>query len=321
VSLEPEVAAPEAPAAAEVAGLEPELQDAEPAPEPAVDPEPFDYFGPEAPAVLADPPAAEDEDGDETAASVAPPALAPVRSPLPERAAITKPGPWLRDALTALAVDEPDIAELLMVALLPAQGGTVKRLIAYDLAIEGGATHRVAVGPDRARIELPGQSVCDARVSGSLTALVPLAAGGAARRLPGTEIQGRRRLRRLLKARRAPLGLAQLAAAGVAPSPGLLLTALARAVPADWTEDRPLTLDVAAQGADRWRIIASGRGPLTILPADLEDRAPATLHTTVSLLPAVLAGTAQAGDAWVEGDVKPVRTLLSWFDRAQRGER
>jgi hypothetical protein len=185
----------------------------------------------------------------------------------------------------------------------------------------GGTTHRVAVEPEHARVELPGHGVTDARVSGPLAALVPLATGGAGRRLPGTEIEGRRQLRRLLKARRAPLGLAQLAAAGVAPSPGLLLTVLARAVDPSWTRGHRLAVDVAPEGADRWRVIASGTGPLSILPADPEQPAPATLHTSASRLAAVLAGTAAPDDAWVEGDLRAVRTLLSWLDRAQRAER
>jgi hypothetical protein len=298
---------------------------AAPEPSPEVASAPFAYFGPEALAVepeRAADPEPEPEPEPEPPASVAPPpAPAPTRSPLPERAAITKPGPWLRDALAGLAVDEPDIAALLLVALLPAQGGIVKRPISYELAIDGATKHRVALGADGARIELPGQGVSDARVSGPLAALVPLAAGGAARRLPGTQIEGRRRLRRLLKSRRAPLGLADLAAAGVAPSPGLLLTVLTRAVSPSWTADRPLVVDVAAEGADRWRVVASGHGPLTILPTEADDPAAATLHTTASRLPAVLAGTAEPEEAWVEGDLRAVRTLLSWFDRAQRGER
>jgi hypothetical protein len=298
---------------------------------------PFAYFGPEAEAApefaeaasaaetVEVEPAAEIAEPDllappepEPVASVAPPA--PDRMPLPERAAIAQPGPWLRDALVGLAADEPDIAELLLVALLPAQRGLVKKPIAYELAVEGGTEHRVAVEPERARVELAGQGATVARVSGPLAALVPLAAGGAARRLPGTQIEGRRQLRRLLKARRAPLGLAELAAAGVAPSPGLLLTVLARAVPAAWTVGRPLAVDVAPEGADRWRVIASGRGPLTILPADVDVPPSATLHTTASDLPAVLAGTASPVGTWVEGDLRAVRTLLSWLDRAQRGE-
>jgi hypothetical protein len=298
---------------------EPEVAVVEPEPEVAVAVEP------EAEPVAVEPDAAELElvepepEPGAPAGSTPPPADA--RVPLPPRPAVTRPAPWLRDALTGLAVDEPDIAELLFVALLPAQGGTVKRPMAYELAVEDGTTHRVSVGLDRARVELPGQGATDARVSGPLAALVPLAAGGAGRRLPGTRIEGRRALRRLLKGRRGPLGLAELAAAGVAPSPGLLLTVLARAVPVAWTIDRELSVDIAPEGADTWRVIASGRGPLTILPADPEEPAAATLHTSASRLPAVLAGTAEPGDAWVGGDLRAAQTLLSWLDRAQRGER
>ena len=248
------------------------------------------------------------------------------RQPLAERQPITNPGPWLRDALQGLAVDEPDIAELLVVSLLSAQAGLVKDSLTYELAVQGGTTHRVVVDPDRVRVELPGSGPAAVRVAGPLTALVPLVAGGAGRRLPGTRIDGRRHLRRLIKARRAPLGLAELAAADIAPSPGLLLTVMARAVDPRWT-GRPLTVDIASEGSDRWRVVASGDGPLAIVPAgdgtDASRLAPgapptAVLHTAPHRLAAVLAGTARPDDASVEGDPRDVRTLLSWLDRAQR---
>jgi hypothetical protein len=246
------------------------------------------------------------------------------RQPLTPREPITNPGPWLRDALQGLAVDEPDIAELLVVSLLSAQAGLVKDSLTYELAVQGGTTHRVVVGPDRVRVELPGDGPEAVRVAGPLAALVPLVAGGAGRRLPGTRIDGRRHLRRLIKARRAPLGLAELAAADIAPSPGLLLTVLARAVEPRWTARRhPLIVDVASEGSDRWRVVASGDGPLAIVPATSDAGPPtpspsAVLHTSAHRLAAVLAGTAAPGDASVEGDPRDVRTLLSWLDRAQR---
>ncbi|MET0600464.1 MAG: hypothetical protein ABW167_00565, partial [Baekduia sp.] len=243
------------------------------------------------------------------------------RQPLTPREPITNPGPWLRDALQGLAVDEPDIAELLVVSLLSAQAGLVKDSLTYELAVQGGTTHRVVVSPDRVRVELPGNGPEPVRVAGPLAALVPLVAGGAGRRLPGTRIDGRRHLRRLIKARRAPLGLAELAAADIAPSPGLLLTVLARAVEPRWTVRRhPLTVDVASEGSDRWRVVASGDGPLAIVPAtsDAGTSPSAVLHTSAHRLAAVLAGTAAPGDASVEGDPRDVRTLLSWLDRAQR---
>jgi hypothetical protein len=273
---------------------------------------------PEAPAEV-DAPAADPEAAAEPEAAMEPdPEPEPTRSALPAREPISRPGPWLRDALAAVAADEPDIAELLLVALLPAQAGLAKRPLTYDLAIAGGATHRVAIEDARVRVETPSDIPAGARVAGPLAALAPLAAGGAARRLPGTSIAGRRHLRRLLKARRGPLGLAELAAAGVAPSPGLLLTVLGRAVPARWTAGRPLAVDVAVDGADRWRVVASGDAPLLILPSSGDEPAPATLHVAAGRLPAVLAATAAADDAWVEGDPTPVRVLLGWLDRAQR---
>jgi hypothetical protein len=248
----------------------------------------------------------------------APAVLQSGRQPVPARPSIIESGPWLRDALLSLAADEPEIAELLVVALLPAQGGLVNRPLTYELAITDGTTHRVVLDLERARVELPSDAAVDAQITGSLAALVPLVAGGAGRRLPDTKIKGRYRLRQLLKARRAPLGLAELAAADVVPSPGLLLTVLARAVPASWTRQHPpLTVDIASAGSDCWRVTSSG-GPLTILPADGAPPADAVLHTSANRLPAVLAGAATLGDAYVEGDVDAVKTLLSWLDRAQR---
>ncbi|HEU4976791.1 MAG TPA: hypothetical protein VFT50_16990 [Baekduia sp.] len=262
--------------------------------------------------------------GDEAGAGEADAAaLSPVRLPLPRRTPVTAAGPWLRDTLVALAADEPEIAELLMAALLPAQAGLLSRPLRYDLLPAGGMAQRVVLTPAEARLETPGDGPggADARVAGPLAALVPLVAGGAARRLPGASIQGRWALRRLLKARRAPLGLGELAAAGTAPSNGLLLTVLARAVDPAWIAGETLAVDVAPQGAERWRVEATGSGPLTVRPA--ADVAPptATLHVPAGRLAAVLAGTAVAGEASVEGDMDAVTRLLAWLDRAQRAER
>jgi hypothetical protein len=314
VEAEPIAAEPEPP----VVLPEPEPIVAEPEPVVAeAEPEPLVVAPPPAPPVVAVAPPV--LPGEDEAVSVRPAVAAPRR--LPPRSPIAKPAPWLRDALLRLAVEEPDIAELLLVALLPAQAGLVRRPLAYDLHVDGGTTHRVEVEPDAVRVTLPRGTAPEARISGPLTALVPFVAGGAGRRLPGATIARRRHLRKLLKARRAPVGLVELAQKGVAPSPGLLLTVLARAVDPRWTLGRSLSVDIAATGADRWRVSASGDGPLTILPAEGAPPADATLHTSAALLPAVLAGTAAPDQASVEGSLLELQTLLSWLDRAQRGGR
>ena len=90
-------------------------------------------------------------------------------------------------------------------------------------------------------------------------------------------------------------------------------------MPVRWTTGKPLGVDIAVAGADRWRgIVASGEGPLMILPGS-GNRPGATLHVAAGRLPAVLAATAtDPADASIEGDPVPVGTLLGWLDRAQR---
>jgi len=249
------------------------------------------------------------------AASVA----APERHTLPARGPVDRSGPWLRDGLLGLAADEPEVAELVVVALLGAQAGLVRRSTTYDLAITGGGTHRVTIDPSAVRVDRPDDDATPpgARVSGSLSALIPLAAGGAGRRLAGAEIEGRWTLRRLLKGRRDPLPLTALTRVGVTVAPGLLLTLLASAVPASSTVGETLAVDIAPEGTDRWRVTTRPTGGLAVEPAP-EQPASATLHTTAAQLPAVLAGTLPAS---VEGDQRAVRTLLAWLDRAQRADR
>jgi hypothetical protein len=270
-------------------------------------------------AVAAEPPAVE-----EPPAADPPPAAdaSPARQPLAERSPVQRPGPWLRDALVALARDEPEIAELVVVGLLPLQAGLVPAPFTYILDVDAGGSHRVAIGDDEVRVGMSAGSQtigAEPRAAGPLEKLVPLVTGGTSWRLSGARVSQRRQLKKLIRARRRPVGLQELAEADVAPSPGLLLTVLARAVDPAWTKG--LTVDIAPEQADRWRVAASGVGPVAILPADGAPPAPATLHVSAGRLAAVLAGTAGPSDAHVEGDLAAVRTLLSWFDRAQRGGR
>ncbi|WP_027007210.1 hypothetical protein [Conexibacter woesei] len=318
----PAAIAPEPPAAEEPALADP--PPAAEAPLPAVDP--WAAVAPEPliaeePALADPPPAAV---APEPPAAEAPPAAdaSPARQLLPARSPVQKPGPWLRDALVALARDEPEIAELVVVGLLPLQAELVPAPFAYILDVDAGGTHRVAIGDGEIRVGLPSGSQtigAEPRAAGPLEKLVPLATGGTSWRLPGARVSQRRQLKKLIKARRRPVGLQELAETGIAPSPGLLLTVLARAVDPAWTKG--LTVDIAPEQADRWRVAASGIGPLAILPADGAPPAPATLHVSAGRLAAVLAGTADPSDAHVEGDLAAVRTLLHWFDRAQRGGR
>jgi hypothetical protein len=241
------------------------------------------------------------------------------RHTIPALGAVADFGPWLRDALVGLAREEPASAELMLLALLRAQGGTLRHSLTYDLAVEAGGVHRVVIGPDGVFVTaLAEDPKPQARVSGSVAALAPLATGGAARRLPGTSISGRRALRRLIRTRRRPVGLQDLVTARPPITPDVVLTLLARTVPPSWAAGRPLTVDVAVQEGEVWRLSSSIEGVLSVAPAEDEAVPDATLHTTPTGLLAVLAGTAFAS---VEGNVDAARTVLSWLHRAQRSQR
>ncbi len=159
--------------------------------------------------------------------------------------------PWLAGAIRRLAAGgDPALAGALVAELLPAQGLRCRRALDFEIDIqESGAFLVSADGRGRATVVArpDGDRVkSELRLRGTAWQLAELIAGGAGRELPGVQVQGRRRgLRRLLRSRRLPVSLAELAAAGVCPWPGLLLAALVHAVPAQWTRGEDFTVAVA----------------------------------------------------------------------------
>jgi hypothetical protein len=157
---------------------------------------------------------------------------------------------WLAPAIRGIAERrDARLAAELVTELLPAQRLVVERALSYDLRIaELGQTWRVriAVGQFEAgplALGAPDASSTDFTLQGCAGDFAELAAGGAGRRLGGLRAHGRRRsLRALRRARREPLALWDLAAAGIDVWPGLLLLALAAAVDPAWTAGERFTL-------------------------------------------------------------------------------
>jgi hypothetical protein len=199
------------------------------------------------------------------------------------------------------------------------------------VTLAGGAAH---VGP---RPEGSHDADVDVAVEGPLVALAPLGAGGAGWRLKGATISGsRRKLRRVVKARRNPVGLADLAAAGVAIHPGLLLSALATAVEPAWTAGHRFAVAYDIDGDGAYTVLAADGQPLLLTerdPAELpgtpspapaavlgDPTAPAaTVHATAgAILPVLRGAEPPAGErAVVIGDRRVVEVLHAWFDRAR----
>jgi len=203
---------------------------------------------------------------------------------------------WLARAIGDMAGDEPRRAGQLVIELLPSQRLTARRALTYDLTVQEAGAVRVHLDRGQARVERRTRPATASeevalRIAGPAAALAPLAAGGAGRRLRGARVEGSRRaLRRLLRTRRDPVSLAELARAGDRLDPGLVLTALARAVEPAWAQGTelsvayhlapgdPVEADDAeaattapipgpARDADAtWIVTATGEGPLRVHP-------------------------------------------------------
>ncbi len=155
---------------------------------------------------------------------------------------------WLAPAIRHVAERrDARLAAELIAELLPAQRLVVERPLTYDCKIaERGEPWRAHIADGHAEVGPLAAGAtrrADFTLEGRAADFAELAAGGTGRRLPGLRIHGRRRsVRALRRARRTPLALWDLAAAGIDVWPGLLLLALAEAIDPVWTAGWRCTL-------------------------------------------------------------------------------
>jgi len=233
---------------------------------------------------------------------------------------------WLATAIATLAGQDDAVAAELLLELLPAQAGLVRDPVTYGLTIEGFGAYRVTVDRDRTTVERQAEGAgpgADVNVIGTPGTLAPLVAGGARRRMPGVRIEGRkRRLRKLIRARRTPLDFARIADHGVRPAPELALAVLAAAVQPTWTAGHRFSVVYSLAGAESLEVEVRDGRELLVQPATrLRDEAPAA---TISLredalfpLLGRLHLPPGAERVLVAGDRHAVALLHGWFDRAQ----
>jgi len=126
---------------------------------------------------------------------------------------------------------------------------------------------------------------------------------------------GRRwRLRRLLRDLREPVGLPELARAGVRPDPADLLALLAASVPANRTRGTSAVVSYVLGGAPRAAVAVADGAPLVVLPEPGDIRATAEVHAREDAFLGLLAGTAEAQ---ARGDLQAVERLHRWLRAAQ----
>jgi hypothetical protein len=157
---------------------------------------------------------------------------------------------------------------------------------------------------------------------GSVAALAPIVGGGAPRRLRGVDVVGsRRRLRKLLKNRRAPVALTDLQRAGITPSAGVLLGLLARGVHPEWVGGSA-AVDFVVSGAygGTWRVTtAPGETPRVTVPPPGSARPDATIHVAdVSVLALLAALPLPPGERLlIGGDVDAASAVTGLLARVQ----
>jgi hypothetical protein len=229
---------------------------------------------------------------------------------------------WLAPAIRRLAAQrDAKLAAELVIELLPAQRQIVDGQLNYEIKIDELGAFYVALDPASAVISREPRGAVDFSLEGSVAAFSELAAGGTSRRHRGLRIRkGRSRARTLLKARRQPIALADLAAAEVDVWPGLLLLVMAEAIDASWTTGRrfELAFDIKdVSGVVIYIRVCDGEPILVSRTA--VGQPIATVSLSGHALVCLLAGTQAPAEhrAMVTGDATSVDMFLQWTARAQ----
>jgi hypothetical protein len=315
-------------------GLEPAW---EPEPEPAREPEPalvepepaLESAGPE-PALAEAGPASESAGPEPALAEPGPASVEPGPAPEPFTPRVlpltAQSHSWLAPAIRRVAERrDPKLAGELICELLPVQ--RAKRPLGYTLRIEGLGDVQVRIEGERTTVRRPsdgGGEQGDFLLEGPAVAFAELAAGGAKRRLTGVKVHGsRRKLRRLLAARRAPLALSDLVTAEVPVWPGLLLLALSEAIDPLWTKGHGFVLAFVVRsppGLPSATLYVQARDGQPLAVTRVRGEQPqSTVELSERAFLCVLAGAPlpTAEQVLLEGSKEPLELLLGWSDRAQ----
>jgi hypothetical protein len=257
--------------------------------------------------------------------------------------------PWLSWAIASLDERDREAAARLVAQLLPDQARTARRELVYDLDLEGIAPLRVELAADGTGRVLTREGTSpDAAFTVEATPrqFATLAAGGAPLWPSGLRVVSTRRfflpLARLARRRRRKLTLAELVVAGLPLDPGLVIRALASAVPGEWTLGQAFAVTLHVAGSETCRVVVQDGVPLRVLRVDEQGRRSAVVASTTARAPVAAEGAVGGADAvltltrsgalpllahveppadeepaTVIGDLDAATRLLGWFDRVQ----
>ncbi len=237
------------------------------------------------------------------------------------------PPSWLAPAIRRVAErTDAKLAGELIVELLSAQRLVIDQPLSYIVEIEGVGSFRVNLDGDRSTIEKlkPDENTGQPAfvLKGQAASFSELAAGGARHRMKGIKVHGsKRQARRLLKARRPPLVLSEVANAGMSVWPGLLLLALGVAIDSEWTRGHKFVVAFAIVGEPSVITIYVhvNDGEPLMVSRTCEQQVSTVVQLSERSLTCLLAAVPIPKDEMVltDGDVQALQTLIAWSDRAQ----
>jgi hypothetical protein len=237
-----------------------------------------------------------------------------------------RPPSWLTTAIRRLIErGEAKLALEVVAELFPLRYLTVSDHLTYSVEIEELGEYIVELDGERStakKVTSPSlENAVDFQLRGNLLAVSELAAGSAGRKISGLKVRGsRRRARKLLRASGAPLVLGDVARAGKAIWPGLLLAAVACAIDPGWTEGQQFVVAFEATGESGMTVClrVNDGNPVEIL-RPYHGEVSVTVSLSDLALTCLLARAPMPAQETVliDGDPSALEKLIRWSDRAQ----
>jgi len=166
------------------------------------------------------------------------------------------------------------------------------------------------------------EKAVDFQLRGNLLSVGELAAGSTAgKKISGLKVRGsRRRARKLLRASVPPVVLGDIARAGKAIWPGLLLAAVAGAIDPEWTKGQRFVVAFRTTGESGMTVclrVNDGQPIETLRPYNGEINATVSLSDLALTCLLARAPLPNGETPLVEGDSSALERLVRWSDRAQ----
>jgi hypothetical protein len=238
-----------------------------------------------------------------------------------------RPPSWITSALRRIADrGEAKLALEIVAELFPLRHLVVNDPMTYSVDIEELGEYLVKLDGEQSsakKVTSPSlEKAVDFQLKGNLLAVGELAAGSSSgKKISGLKVRGsRRRARKLLRASVAPVVLGDIARAGQAIWPGLLLASIAAAIDPEWTKGHRFVVAFRATGESGMTVclrVDDGQ-PIEILrPYHGEVTAAISLSDLALTCLLARAPLPDGETPLLEGDSSALERLVRWSDRVQ----